>query len=152
VLLHLIAEKPRHGYELIKSIEDHAGGAYSPSPGVVSPTLTTLQELGYATLTEQDGRKLYALTEPGAAFLQENQPKVDAVVLRMAEARRSRRWARSADRARSGEPAAGVAATSVAWATHRGAGAGCCRGAGWRIHGGGESLTLNRAGVSLTLW
>jgi DNA-binding PadR family transcriptional regulator len=90
VLLHLIAERPRHGYEIIKSIEDLAGGAYSPSPGVIYPTLTMLEELGYATLTEQDGKKLYALTGPGAAFLRENQRTVDAVVQRMAEAQAAR--------------------------------------------------------------
>jgi DNA-binding PadR family transcriptional regulator len=90
VLLHLIADKPRHGYELIKSIEDQAGGAYSPSPGVIYPTLTMLEELGYATLTEQGGKKLYALTEAGQAFLQENQRTVDAVIARMAAASAAR--------------------------------------------------------------
>jgi hypothetical protein len=45
VILHLIAEKPRHGYEIIKEIEDQVGGTYSPSPGVVYPTLTLLEEL-----------------------------------------------------------------------------------------------------------
>ena len=48
VLLHLIAERPRHGYELIKAIEEQFGGMYSPSPGVIYPTLTLLEELGYA--------------------------------------------------------------------------------------------------------
>ena len=90
VLLHLIAEKPRHGYEIIKAIEDLAGGAYSPSPGVIYPTLTMLEELGYATLSEQAGKKLYALTEAGAAFLRENQRTADAVVARMAEAAAAR--------------------------------------------------------------
>src|SRR3977135_4353694 len=47
VILNLIAEKPRHGYEIIKAIEDQVGGAYSPSPGVIYPTLTLLEELGY---------------------------------------------------------------------------------------------------------
>jgi DNA-binding PadR family transcriptional regulator len=86
VLLHLISEKPRHGYEIIKAIEDLAGGAYSPSPGVIYPTLTMLEELGYAALTEQAGKKLYALTEAGATFLRENQRTVDSVVARMTEA------------------------------------------------------------------
>jgi DNA-binding PadR family transcriptional regulator len=86
VLLHLISEKPRHGYEIIKAIEDLAGGSYSPSPGVIYPTLTMLEELGYAALTEQAGKKLYALTEAGAAFLRENQRTVDGVVARMTEA------------------------------------------------------------------
>ena len=47
VILHLIAEKPRHGYEIIKAIEEQVGGAYSPSPGVIYPTLTLLEEIGY---------------------------------------------------------------------------------------------------------
>jgi DNA-binding PadR family transcriptional regulator len=85
VVLHLIAEKPRHGYEIIKAIEDSAGGAYSPSPGVIYPTLTMLEELGYTALTEQDGKKLYALTEAGEAYLRENQRTVDAVAARLAE-------------------------------------------------------------------
>jgi len=90
VLLSLIAEKPRHGYEIIKAIEDRAGGAYSPSPGVIYPTLTMLEELGYTALTEQDGKKLYALTEAGEAYLRENQRTVDGVAARLAEAAAAR--------------------------------------------------------------
>ena len=90
VVLHLIAEKPRHGYEIIKAIEDRAGGAYSPSPGVIYPTLTMLEELGYAALTEQDGKKLYALTEAGEAYLRENQRTVDGIAARLAEAAAAR--------------------------------------------------------------
>jgi len=63
VSLHLIAEKPRHGYEIIKAIEEHVGGAYSPSPGVIYPTLTLLEELGYVTVTAGDGvKKLHTIT------------------------------------------------------------------------------------------
>jgi DNA-binding PadR family transcriptional regulator len=90
VLLHLIAEKPRHGYEIIKAIEERAGGAYSPSPGVIYPTLTMLEEQGYATLAEEAGKKLYALSETGAAFLRENQRIVDAVAARMKDAATAR--------------------------------------------------------------
>lgn len=90
VVLHLIAEKPRHGYEIIKAIEDRTGGAYSPSPGVIYPTLTMLEELGYTALTEQDGKKLYALTEAGEAYLRENQRTADAVAARLAEAAAAR--------------------------------------------------------------
>src|SRR3982751_4377356 len=57
VILHLIAEKPRHGYELIKAIEERVAGAYSPSPGVVYPTLTLLEELGYVTVSTGDSAK-----------------------------------------------------------------------------------------------
>src|SRR5215813_7941419 len=63
VLLHMIAEKPRHGYELIKAIEEKFGGTYSPSPGVIYPTLTLLEELGYAQPETAGGtRKLYSIT------------------------------------------------------------------------------------------
>lgn len=70
LLLQLIAEKPRHGYELIKAVEDSVGGAYSPSPGVVYPTLTLLEDLGYARPTEAEGgKKLFTITPEGQAQL-----------------------------------------------------------------------------------
>jgi DNA-binding PadR family transcriptional regulator len=85
VLLALIAEAPRHGYEIIKAIEDRLGGSYSPSPGVIYPTLTLINELGYATVSDTEGgRKLYTITEEGRAHLAENQATVDAVFERMA--------------------------------------------------------------------
>src|SRR5512134_1634402 len=60
VILKLLAEKPRHGYEIIKELEDRFGGAYSPSPGTVYPTLTMLEDLGYAQVnTDESGRKTY---------------------------------------------------------------------------------------------
>ena len=73
VLLKLIAEKPSHGYELIKAIEERTHGAYSPSPGAVYPTLTLLEELGYITLDDSDGqRRLCQVTAAGQNFLAEN--------------------------------------------------------------------------------
>jgi DNA-binding PadR family transcriptional regulator len=84
VVLQLIAEKPRHGYEIIKAIEERVGGAYSPSPGVVYPTLTMLEELGHVTVTEQDGKKLQTLTDAGRAYLAENRDVVEALQARMA--------------------------------------------------------------------
>ncbi len=87
VILALIAEKPGHGYELIKAIEEKLGGGSSPSPGVVYPTLTLLEELGYASVEAQDGgKKLYTITDAGRAFLGENQKIVDAIFTRMDEA------------------------------------------------------------------
>ena len=86
VLLHLIAEKPRYGYELIKAIEEQVGGMYSPSPGVIYPTLTLLEELGYLQPEIAEGtRKLYSITGEGAAFLAANRALVDAILGRMAE-------------------------------------------------------------------
>jgi DNA-binding PadR family transcriptional regulator len=86
VILQLIAEKPRHGYEIIKAIEERLAGAYSPSPGVVYPTLTMLEELGHATVAASEGgKKLYTITEEGTAFLTANKAAVDAVFARIAE-------------------------------------------------------------------
>ena len=85
VLLHLISEKPSHGYELIKLIEDRLGGSYSPSPGTVYPTLTLLEEQGYLQGQSADagGRKSYAITDAGKVFLEENRALVDAMLARM---------------------------------------------------------------------
>ena len=85
VILALIAEQPRHGYELIKAIEERLGGRYSPSPGVVYPTLTMLEELGHATVAESASKKLYTITEEGRAYLAANDAAVKAAMGRMAE-------------------------------------------------------------------
>jgi DNA-binding PadR family transcriptional regulator len=90
VILHLIAEKPRHGYEIIKAIEEHVGGAYSPSPGVIYPTLTLLEEIGHVTVTAGDGvKKLHTITSEGQAYLESYRSAVDALLARMAEASRT---------------------------------------------------------------
>jgi len=89
VVLALIAEQPRHGYQLIKEIEDRAAGTYSPSPGVIYPTLTLLEELGHATLAENEGKKLYAITSDGTAYLAANQAAVDGALGRMASVSRA---------------------------------------------------------------
>lgn len=90
VILHLIAEKPRHGYEIIKAIEEQVAGAYSPSPGVIYPTLTLLEELGYVTVSTGDGaKKLHEITAEGRAFLDANRRAVDALLARMAETSRA---------------------------------------------------------------
>ena len=86
VLLKLIAEKPAHGYELIKAVEDAVGGAYSPSPGVVYPTLTLLEDLGYAKAEESEGgKRRYAITPEGKAFLDTQGPAVEALFARMGD-------------------------------------------------------------------
>jgi len=88
ILLQLISDKPSHGYELIKAIEDKLGGAYSPSPGVVYPTLTFLEEAGFATVSpEAGGKKLYAITPAGQGELEANRATVNALFTRMDEAR-----------------------------------------------------------------
>jgi DNA-binding PadR family transcriptional regulator len=87
VILQLIAEGPKHGYEIIKAIEDKLGGTYSPSPGVVYPTLTLLEELGYVTLSPSEGsKKLYSITHEGVAYLDSNRETITAIFGRIAEA------------------------------------------------------------------
>lgn len=84
VILRMLAEKPRHGYEIIKEMEDKFGGAYSPSPGTVYPTLTMLEDLGYARATpEEGGRRIYEITDAGRAHLNENQGTVDDIFERI---------------------------------------------------------------------
>ena len=88
VVLALIAEQPRHGYEIIKEIEHRVGGAYAPSPGVIYPLLTMLEEMGLAQLSASEGaKKLYAITEQGQAELATNKANVDALFARIASAR-----------------------------------------------------------------
>jgi DNA-binding PadR family transcriptional regulator len=82
--LHLINEKPRHGYEIIKAIEDLAGGGYAPSPGVIYPTLTLLEEIGQVSSTTEGARKSFTITEAGAEALKANQDAVKAILARIA--------------------------------------------------------------------
>ncbi|MHB1071997.1 MAG: PadR family transcriptional regulator [Gemmatimonadaceae bacterium] len=85
VILRLLEEKPRHGYDIIKEIEERFGGTYAPSPGTVYPTLTMLEDMGYAKGTvEEGGKKIYAITEEGRKHLAENSQAVDSIFERMA--------------------------------------------------------------------
>lgn len=72
VLLSLIADKPSHGYELIKAIEARMGGAYTPSPGVIYPSLTLLEDMGAVSVVAEGGKKRYAITDEGRRLLVEN--------------------------------------------------------------------------------
>ena len=86
VILALIAEKPRHGYEIIKELGERVGGDYSPSPGVVYPTLTMLEEMGLASVSQDDqGRKLYTVTPEGEKALADSKPQIDAIFARFSE-------------------------------------------------------------------
>src|ERR1700730_3217736 len=87
VIFHLISEKPSHGYEIIKSIQERLGGMYAPSPGVVYPMLTMLEEMGHATVVTEGARKLYTITEEGSKALAENKAQVDALFARMDQVR-----------------------------------------------------------------
>jgi DNA-binding PadR family transcriptional regulator len=84
VLLKLISDKPRHGYDLIRAIEERTGGAYAPSPGVVYPTLTLLGEMGLIGEQVAEGaRKLFAITPEGTAHLEERADEVVAIFARL---------------------------------------------------------------------
>jgi len=87
VILALVAEKPSYGYEIIKAIEERLSGGYAPSPGVVYPTLTLLEEEGYATVSSAEGsKKLYTATELGVAYLKTNEATIKAIFGRMEQA------------------------------------------------------------------
>jgi DNA-binding PadR family transcriptional regulator len=95
VALALIAEAPRHGYEIIKLLEEKTADWYSPSPGIVYPTLTYLEEAGYVTASTEGSKKLYTITEEGRAYLKSNREIVDAVLDRInALGERVSRWRR----------------------------------------------------------
>jgi DNA-binding PadR family transcriptional regulator len=90
VILALIEEKPRHGYELIKELEQKFGGAYTPSPGSVYPTLTLLEELGQVSSSTSEGTKrLFEITAEGRRYLRENQAALDSAMARMEMAARA---------------------------------------------------------------
>ena len=83
MLLALIAEAPRHGYELIKALETRSNGFYAPSPGMVYPALTYLEELGFVTVQQEGNRKRYEIAEAGRAHLAENQDQVDMILAKL---------------------------------------------------------------------
>ena len=86
VLLKLIADQPRHGYDLIREVESLSGGAYVPSAGVIYPTLTLLADMGHIDESKGDGaRKLFAITPEGIAHLAERKAEVAALFGRLAE-------------------------------------------------------------------
>lgn len=85
VLLKLIGDEPRHGYDLIRAIEDLTGGAYTPSAGVVYPTITLLGDMDFIAEAAAEGtRKIFAITDAGRAHLAERQAEVDALLARLA--------------------------------------------------------------------
>ncbi len=83
VLLMLLAERPSHGYELIKALEERSGGFYSPSPGMVYPALTWLEEVGYASVTVDGAKKLYHLTAEGQAYLAQHKAAAEAILAQL---------------------------------------------------------------------
>jgi DNA-binding PadR family transcriptional regulator len=80
VLLALLAERASHGYELIKALEERSGGFYTPSPGMIYPALTWLEEMGYASVAAEGSKKLYSITDAGRSYLNENRQFADAML------------------------------------------------------------------------
>jgi DNA-binding PadR family transcriptional regulator len=86
VILRLLKEKPRHGYEIMKELEEKLGGWYTPSAGTVYPTLQLLEDQGYVRVVEAEGKKVYHITTEGEAFLEEHRDVIDDIFARVREA------------------------------------------------------------------
>ena len=84
LILLLLSEKPRHGYEIIKAVEEHSSGVYTPSPGMVYPALTYLEETGYATASAEGTKKLFSITDDGTAYLTKNRAAAEEIWNRLA--------------------------------------------------------------------
>ncbi|RWL44000.1 MAG: PadR family transcriptional regulator [Mesorhizobium sp.] len=109
ITLSLLADAPRHGYDIIKALEERTSGVYSPSPGVVYPTLTFLEEAGYAVSSSEGNKKVFSITEAGRAHLDENREMIDGVLdhlerfgRKMAAAREWFGWGDDKDEGRRG--------------------------------------------------
>lgn len=83
VILRLLSDHPMHGYEVMKALEKESGGYYNPSPGSVYPTLLMLEDEGYLESDEQDGKKVYSVTDAGREYLDENADVVEDVFARV---------------------------------------------------------------------
>ena len=89
VVLGLIAEEPRHGYDIIKALEAKFQGAYSPSPGAIYPMLQMLEEADLVASQAEGNKRLYSITEQGRAFLAEHQADLDRINEQLSEASQS---------------------------------------------------------------
>lgn len=85
LILVLLEERPRHGYEIIKALEEHTSGFYAPSPGVIYPALTYLEEIGHASVSAEGSKKLYSLTAAGRDYLAEHRVHADTMMAQLAK-------------------------------------------------------------------
>jgi len=85
VILKLLREKPMHGYEVMKALEEHTSGCYKPSPGTVYPTLQWLEDEGLVAAKDVEGKKVYEITDAGRTFLDEHRSVVDEIFDRVTE-------------------------------------------------------------------
>lgn len=106
IILSLLEEKPRHGYEIIKAVEDRSAGYYSPSPGMVYPALTYLADLGHASIEHDGAKKLYTLTDAGRAHLAQNRERIAATLSELAAIGQRMAGLAPAVTAAGGEPGA----------------------------------------------
>ncbi len=83
VILDLLKDQPRHGYDIIRALEERMRGRYRPSPGSVYPTLQMLEDLGYVTSTQQEGKKVYSITDEGRRYLTEQASTIDDIRTRI---------------------------------------------------------------------
>ncbi len=111
LILKLLAEKPRHGYEVIKSLEKRSSGYYISSPGMVYPAMTYLEKIGHATQASAGTRKLYAISAAGRAYLLEHEAAADALLAQLA---RIGEWFGRARQALSGADDSGEIGAEVA--------------------------------------
>ena len=118
IILALLDERPRHGYEIIKAIEETSKGFYAPSPGMVYPALTYLEEVGEATVEQEGSKKLYRITDAGRARLSEHRAFVDAVLAQLA--RIGAKWTRFGARS----PETSTAMSAIAPSTRHGSNCG----------------------------
>jgi DNA-binding PadR family transcriptional regulator len=96
VVLKLLAEQPSYGYQLMKTMEQRLAGGYTPSAGVIYPTLTLLEEEGLASVTTSDAnKKVYSVTPEGLEYLAGNQARVEELFERLEETGRGFRHGRS---------------------------------------------------------
>jgi DNA-binding PadR family transcriptional regulator len=105
LILKLLAEKPRYGYEIIKELEERTKGFYVPSPGMVYPALTFLEEIGHATVQADGARKLYSITEQGQQQLTQNLASADALIAQFGRVGERMDRVRQAMRAEEGSEA-----------------------------------------------
>jgi DNA-binding PadR family transcriptional regulator len=85
MILELLRDRPMHGYEVMRALEETSGGAYTASPGSVYPTLQSLEDDGYVSSEEADGRKVYTITGEGREFLDSNQDRVEQILHRISD-------------------------------------------------------------------
>jgi DNA-binding PadR family transcriptional regulator len=113
IILALLSEKPRHGYEIIKSVEEHSSGIYTPSPGMVYPALTYLEEMGHAVSESDGAKKLYRITDAGTAYLSENRASVEETLDQLARFGRrvadfQKRYSEETEEAENGDVRGGI--------------------------------------------